>query len=87
MKAFHFWDDYGNSFNVPKDFIGELPEWAEHTRLYELAIKDGSITTIGEQTQVAVNVPDAAVPTADATVDSAPAADATAPVEDTKKTK
>jgi hypothetical protein len=56
-KALRFWDKkVGVEHEVPAGFIGELPEWAENTYLYDLAVKDGSLTYVGERkTQVVVD--------------------------------
>ena len=39
----------GKKFIVPKNYIGEIPEWVTETWLYKAACQDGSITFVGQQ--------------------------------------
>jgi len=51
-QAFRFTDGE-NEFTVPAGYVGDFPAWAAQTYLYQLAIKDGSITAVGEATDSA----------------------------------
>lgn len=46
-KSFHFKDGQ-NDATIPAQFVGKLPEWATKTILFDLAVKGGDITYVGE---------------------------------------
>ena len=46
----------GNELRIDADYIGSLPEWATKTILYDWAVKDGSITFVGDSTPTPVDL-------------------------------
>jgi hypothetical protein len=48
-KSFRFTDGE-NELKIPAGYVGDFPDWAAKTYLYQLAVKGGDIVTVGEAT-------------------------------------
>lgn len=49
----------GQKFVIPRDYIGNIPDWAAKHWLVQAAIKDGSIATPGNTADQALEAADA----------------------------
>jgi hypothetical protein len=46
-KSFRFAEGE-NELKIPAGYVGDFPDWATKTYLYQLAVKGGDIVTVGE---------------------------------------
>lgn len=77
-KSFHFPSPNKGEpeFKVPFGFVGKVPDWVPKTKLFDLAVKGGDITFIGQNTDAGkVPAPDTKV-VAKTDAGKAPAPDA-----------
>lgn len=47
-KHFVFTSTDGDLLDIPRDYIGDLPDWVTKTKLFKMAVDDKVITMVGE---------------------------------------
>lgn len=53
-KHFLFTSLDGDKFDVPRAYIGAIPDWVGKTELFKMAVNDKTITMVGEPQKIGV---------------------------------
>lgn len=53
-KHFLFTSSDGDKFDVPREYIGTIPDWVEKTQLFKMAVNDKTITMVGEPQKIGI---------------------------------